>query len=124
MVRHAVDGDKFVLLGGDNPGDEFVQFLFVFGPDQVLPALNGKDDMEINLRVGIGHAQKMPLLTELGNLFSDDATNMPALRAWGSSLATTAFAFFALFAPLREIIRAIRVNLPAPLFNSKLKIKN
>jgi hypothetical protein len=51
----------------------------VVGPDQVLSALNGKDDVDINLRVGIGHAQKMPLLTELGNLFSDVATNMPAL---------------------------------------------
>ncbi len=29
------------------------------------------------------HAQNIPLLTELGNLFSDITTNMPALRAFG-----------------------------------------
>jgi hypothetical protein len=79
MVGHVVYGNQFVLLGGNNPGDKFAQFLTVFGPDQILSPLNGKYDMDINLRVGIGHAQKMPLLTELGNLFSGFTTNMPAL---------------------------------------------
>jgi hypothetical protein len=55
----------------------------MFWLDQVLSALNGKYDVEINLRVGVGHTQKMPLLTELGNLFSGVTTNMPALRACG-----------------------------------------
>jgi hypothetical protein len=34
-----------------------------------LAAFDGKHDMDVNLGVGVGHARKMPLLTELGNLF-------------------------------------------------------
>src|ERR1019366_6671584 len=37
--------------------------------DEALPAFDGEHNMEINLRVGVGHAPKMPLLTELENLF-------------------------------------------------------
>jgi hypothetical protein len=42
----------------------------VFRLDEVLPAFDGKHDMEIDLRVGVGHVRKMPLLTELGNSLS------------------------------------------------------
>ena len=70
-----------MLLGRDNPRDKFAKFLAVFGRDQVLSAFNGKNDMDINLRVGVGHGQNMPLQTELGNLFCTYTTNMSALRA-------------------------------------------
>jgi hypothetical protein len=41
----------------------------VFRLDEALPTFNGKHDMDINLRVGVGHVPKMPLLTELENIF-------------------------------------------------------
>ena len=69
MIRHIVDGDQFVFLRGNNTGDIFLQFLVMFGRDEALPAFDGKHYVKINLRVGVGHEQKMPLLTELGNLF-------------------------------------------------------
>jgi len=37
--------------------------------DEILPAFDGKHDMDVNLGIGVGHARKMPLLTEPGNLF-------------------------------------------------------
>jgi hypothetical protein len=69
MVGHVVNDDQFLFLTGDNASDVFLQLVVVFGLDEILPAFNGKYDMNINLRVGIGHEPKMPLLTELENLF-------------------------------------------------------
>lgn len=37
--------------------------------DEVLSAFDGEHNVNVDLRVGVGHEQKMPLLTELGNLF-------------------------------------------------------
>jgi hypothetical protein len=36
----------------------------------LLPALHGKYDVDVDLRIGVCHPQKMSLLAELGNLFS------------------------------------------------------
>jgi hypothetical protein len=69
MVRHVIDGDQFLFLTGDDASDVFLEFVVVFGFDEILPAFDGKHDMDVNLGVGVGHARKMPLLTELGNLF-------------------------------------------------------
>jgi len=38
----------------------------------ILPAFNGKYDMDVDLRVGVGHGRKMPLLTELKIFFPDE----------------------------------------------------
>jgi hypothetical protein len=56
-------------LREENSSDVFLQFVVVFRPDEALPTFNGKHDMDINLRVGVGHVPKMPLLTELENIF-------------------------------------------------------
>ena len=69
VIRHIVYRNQFLLLPRDNAGDVFLQFVVVFRLDEALPAFNGEHDMEIDLRVGVGHAPKMPLLTELENLF-------------------------------------------------------
>ena len=42
----------------------------MFRLDEVLPAFDSEHDVDVNLCVGVGHVRKMPLLTELGNLFS------------------------------------------------------
>jgi hypothetical protein len=46
-----------------------LKFVVVLRFDEALPLFDGKNDVEINLRIGVGHAPKMPLLTELENLF-------------------------------------------------------
>ena len=68
MVRQIVNGDQFLILPRKDAGDVFLQFVVVFRLDEALPAFDGEHDMDINLRVGVGHAPKMPLLTELENI--------------------------------------------------------
>jgi hypothetical protein len=69
MIRHIVDGNHFLFLTGNDACDVFLQLVVVFRLDEALPAFNSEHDMDINLRVGVGHAPKMPLLTELENIF-------------------------------------------------------
>ena len=69
MVRHIIDGDQFLSLAGHDAGDEFLQFVIVFRWNEILPAFDGEHNMDVNLRVGIGRLIKMPLQTELENLF-------------------------------------------------------
>jgi hypothetical protein len=38
MIRDVVDGDKLLILSGDDAGEVFLQFIVLFSPDQVLPA--------------------------------------------------------------------------------------
>ena len=45
-------GPAIFVLAGDDPGDVFLQFIVVFGLDQVLPAFDGKDDLDVDLSVG------------------------------------------------------------------------
>jgi hypothetical protein len=80
MIRHIVDGDQFLFLTGNDAGDIFLQFVVMFRSDEILPAFDGEHDMNINLRIGVGHAPKTPLLTELENPFSFDSTKMSRLR--------------------------------------------
>jgi hypothetical protein len=57
MVGHIVYGNQLVPLRGDDAGDVFLQFVIVFRRDEILPAFNGKNDVQINLRVGICHSE-------------------------------------------------------------------
>jgi hypothetical protein len=80
MIRHIVDGYQFLSLTGDNAGNIFLQFIVMFGFDEVLSPFNGEHNVDINLRIGVGHGWKMPLLTELENLFRVGSTKMSHLR--------------------------------------------
>ena len=61
-----------MFLTGDNAGDVFLK-------DEVLPAFNREYSLDVNLRIGVCHGRKMPLLTELGNPFWLVTTNMSHL---------------------------------------------
>lgn len=82
MIGHIVDGNQFLFLRRNNAGDVFLQFVVVLRRDEILPAFDGEHDVNINLRVGICHAQKMPLLAELENLFR---LVLQRCRAYGAS---------------------------------------
>ena len=41
----------------------------MFRRNEVLPAFDGEHGVDINLRAGVGQEPKMPLLTELENIF-------------------------------------------------------
>ena len=51
------------------PGRRDDVLVVIFGNDEILPALHGEYNVNIKLRVGVCHARKMPLLTELENFF-------------------------------------------------------
>jgi hypothetical protein len=59
------------------------QFVVVFRGNKVLPDFYGKHDLNGNLRTVIGHAPKMPLLTELENVILGWAPNIPPLTGLG-----------------------------------------
>jgi len=80
MVWEIIDCYQFVFLTCNDPADVFLEFIIVFGLNEILPSFDREHDVNINLRVRVGHAQKMPLLTELGIIFLPSA-KMPALRA-------------------------------------------
>src|SRR5882724_4180969 len=69
VVGHIVDDNQLLFPTGNDAGDVFLQLVVMFWIEEVLPAFDGEHNMDINLRVGVGHASKMPLLTELENLF-------------------------------------------------------
>jgi hypothetical protein len=80
VIRHIVYGNQFLPLAGDNACDVFLKFVIMFRLDEVSPTFDSEHDVDINLRVGICHEPKMPLLTELENLFSFGSTKMSRLR--------------------------------------------
>ena len=55
VVRHIVDRDEFLPLMGDDAGDVFLQFIVPVHRDEALASLHRKDDLDIDLRVGVGH---------------------------------------------------------------------
>jgi len=59
---------SFLLLPRGDAGDVFLQLVVVFGSDEALSPFDGEHDMDIDSGVGVGHARKMPLRTELENL--------------------------------------------------------
>ena len=69
MIRHIVYRNQLLFLTRDDAGDVFLKLVIVFRLDETLPAFDGEHDMEIDLRVGICHTPKMPLLAELENLY-------------------------------------------------------
>ena len=81
----------------------------MFGLDEALPAFSGEYNVDVNLRVGVGHVPKMPLLTELGKLFCFGSTKMSHLRRWASG--TSRHRFNGLLNPVRGEQLALAINL-------------
>ena len=48
VIGHAVDGDKLLLLVSSNPGDVFVQGFLVPLWKETMPALHGKDHVNVD----------------------------------------------------------------------------
>ena len=52
MVRHAVDGEHFLVFVLNNAGDVAVQSFLPCREDEALPAFDGKNCLDVNLRIG------------------------------------------------------------------------
>src|SRR6266540_1979265 len=66
VVGHVINCNELLSLPRNNARDVFLELVVVLRANEILSAFDGEDDMDIDLRVGVGHARKMPLLTELG----------------------------------------------------------
>ena len=64
VIGHAVDGDELLLLVSSNSGDVFVQGFLVPLGKETMSALHGKDHVNVDLGIGVGHVL-VSLLTEL-----------------------------------------------------------
>ena len=55
MVGHAENCDELLAALVNDAGDVLVQFFTPFGRDKVLSTLDGEDDLDVYLRIGIWH---------------------------------------------------------------------
>lgn len=62
MVGHVVYGYELLLLAGNYPCNVFLKLIVVLGSNDVLSAFHGKDDLNINLSVGVRHHGTISLL--------------------------------------------------------------
>ena len=57
MIRHAADRDQFLVLLADDSGDVLVDLHFVIRLNQALSSLDGENNLNVDLRVGVGHVE-------------------------------------------------------------------
>jgi hypothetical protein len=69
VIGHIIDRNQLLLLSRDNSGNVFLKFVVMLRLDKILSALDGENNMKIDLPVRVCHELKMPLLPELENLF-------------------------------------------------------
>ena len=55
MVGHSVNRNQFLIFIFYNSGDVLIQFCFVIFGYEVLTAFDGEDNVNVYLRIGIGH---------------------------------------------------------------------
>jgi hypothetical protein len=57
-------------LSRDDPGHVLLEFIVVLALNQIMSPLNGENDMDVNLCVGVGH--NMPLLRSFRDFDTDN----------------------------------------------------
>lgn len=55
VVRHPIYSQGLLFFLCDYSGNVFIQFFFKILQDQVVSAFHGKNDLNINLRIGSRH---------------------------------------------------------------------
>ena len=55
MVRHRIDLNDFLVFAGDDTGDVFMELGFVLFWNKGLPPFDGKDDVYVELGIGVCH---------------------------------------------------------------------
>ena len=55
VVGHAVDGQELLPAFPDDAGNILMEFLLVLFLDEILSTFDGKDNLEVDLRVSIRH---------------------------------------------------------------------
>ena len=55
VVGHTIDGNWFVVSFADDAAHIFFEFVAELFPDEALAAFHGKNKMNIELGIGVGH---------------------------------------------------------------------
>ena len=67
VIGHRIDRNQFLPFSCDNSGDVLLQIFAMLRANHARATRDGEDNVQINLRVGVGHLAKpyMTLLAEL-----------------------------------------------------------
>ena len=79
MVGHTVYCNQLVLIRLNNACDVFVQLIFPFRLNEGNPVLNCKYELQIDLRIGIGHGYFVPHGTRENGWVISDSINILSL---------------------------------------------
>ena len=90
MVRHRINLNHLLLFVGDDAGDVFVDLGFVLFGDEGLSSFDGKDDVYVELCVGVSHL-----------CFPMKVSFMDIALLW--SAGTMRIAFYRHYAPLERV---------------------
>lgn len=59
VIWTAINSDQLLSLAGDDAGHVFLQLLTAIRPDYARASGHGKDDVEIDLRISVGHSVRL-----------------------------------------------------------------
>ena len=67
VIAHRIDRNQFLTFSCDNSGNVLLQIFAMLRGNHARATRDGEDNVQINLRVGVGHLAKpyMTLLAEL-----------------------------------------------------------
>ena len=95
VIGHTIDRNQFLPFSCDNSGDVLLQIFAMLRGNYACATRDGEDNVQINLRVGVGHLAK-PYMTLLAELVT---------RSFGGYKHAAPTALRALLAP-RLIVRS------------------
>jgi hypothetical protein len=55
MVLHAVNPEEFLVFVSNDARDKFVEIFLMIGSQKILPSLDSKNQLDIDLRICICH---------------------------------------------------------------------
>lgn len=97
MIRHTENGEEFLTAFENDPCYVFVDLFAESGIDQVLASANRENDLDVDLRIRIGHSMFLQMLLQTGR--PDGACEKNSISRWlqtgcsyGAEVSDTVFA--------------------------------
>jgi hypothetical protein len=124
MIGHAADRDQFLLLLADDPSDVLLDPLFVIRLNQALSSMDREDNLNVDLRVGVGHVEFRCSRSDLPRFRSAGAEALFLWRSIYKHVAPVGAGRFPLLLHLRSLSRrSIRSSCAQPVVEFSLLAK-
>ena len=78
VIGHTMDGEQFLALSGHDASNVFVKLFLPLKANQILPFLNGKDYLNVNLGVSVGHWRESTRRAAAASTVADAYTRAPS----------------------------------------------